>query len=120
MFVSGVVGGLIVLTGGGVRVRGALMRDVGAYLIAAVCVAVMMASGQVEPLPWTATASSQSCMPDGAWQASCNTEHKQRRLLSTWASCMLPAVLLAASVGPECCSATGSTNGRDRLLCCCR
>ena len=50
MFVSGVVGGLIVLTGGGVRVRGALMRDVGAYLVATVCVAVMMASGQVGPV----------------------------------------------------------------------
>ena len=69
MFVSGVVGGLIVLTGGGVTVRGALMRDVGAYLVATVCVAVMMASGQVGPRPVTAQASSQSCIPDAAWQA---------------------------------------------------
>ncbi len=94
MFVSGVVGGFIVLTGGGVRVRGALMRDVGAYLVATVCVAIVMASGQVEPLPLTATPSSQTCMPDGAWQASCRTKIQAARLLSTSTSSMLAAVCL--------------------------
>ena len=97
MFVSGVVGGLIVLTGSGVRVRGALIRDVGAYLVATVCVAVMMASGQVGPLPVTAQASSQSCIPDAAWQVGCCTgtgaAAAAGRVGTLHAGCCMPAVL---------------------------
>lgn len=47
MFVGCVVAGSVMLVGSGAAVRGALIRDVSAYAIAASAVALMLHSGQV-------------------------------------------------------------------------
>ena len=46
MFVGCVVAGSVMLVGSGAAVRGALIRDVSAYAIAASAVALMLHSGQ--------------------------------------------------------------------------
>ena len=47
MFVGCVVAGSVMLCGSGAAVRGALIRDVSAYAIAASAVALLLHSGQV-------------------------------------------------------------------------
>lgn len=49
MFVGCVVAGSVMLVGSGAAVRGALIRDVSAYAIAASAVALLLHSGQVFP-----------------------------------------------------------------------
>ena len=45
MFVAAAVAGLVIWTAGGVKARGALLRDVSCYLISAAVVAALLASG---------------------------------------------------------------------------
>ena len=52
MFVGCVVAGSVMLCCEGAKVRGALIRDVAAYAIAVVSVALILWSGQVVRPPW--------------------------------------------------------------------
>ena len=45
MFVGAAVAGVVISTAGGVKARGALLRDVSCYLIAVAAVAVILGSG---------------------------------------------------------------------------
>lgn len=45
MFVGAAVAGLVISTAGGVKARGALLRDVSSYLIAIAVVAIILRSG---------------------------------------------------------------------------
>ena len=46
MFVGAAVAGLVISTAGGVKARGALLRDVSCYLVAVAVVAIILGSGR--------------------------------------------------------------------------
>lgn len=62
MFVGCVVAGSVMLVGSGAAVRGALIRDVSAYAIAASAVAFMLHSGQASCMKGSVLA----CVQHGA------------------------------------------------------